>query len=475
MTIPMELHLGKGEFESFSDLEESIFDAVMEAGRELYQRILSGLDEEILARRDKTQYRNKGLRKTCMKTRMGEVEYSRRVYEHRNENGHIESVYLLDEELGKQTIGMVSMKVCQMAVEAVTESTYRTSARQISEQTGLRLSHQAVWNITQKLGKVREEEIVHLSQEAKAARGQGSLISKILYEEMDGIWLKLQGADRAERGQGAELKLAIAYDGARWIESGKRKRRILDNKVANAGFCTVKEFMEQTEGVIAGHYAVDEIELRVRNGDGANWINHGTGSEHINVLDKFHRNRAIYEGINDADLRKTMITLLYEHKIDDLLLCMEAAIESTLDKAEQEKRRDLYEYFLKNRDGLDDYYHRDIEVPPTRAPEIHHARLGSMESNIFTIIGNRMKGRRACWSIRGAGHLAHLLCLKYTTGLSDLFSRTETGWERKTGEEYIQPLSAGRAPTRSGKGYEAACRGSLPINLRHILNLSPLV
>lgn len=475
MTIPMEMHLGKEKFESFSDLEDSIFQALMEAGRELFRHVLSGLDEEILERRDKKAYRNKGLRKTCIKTRLGEVEYGRHVYEHRNEDGHMESVYLLDRELGKQTIGTVSMSVCQMAVEAVTESTYRSSARQISEQTGLSLSHQAVWNITQKLGATRDEEIVELSRAAKEDRSQGELISKILYEEMDGIWLKLQGSDRKVRGQGAELKLAIAYDGAQWIRSGKKKRRILDNKVANAGFDSVKEFMERTEGVIAGHYAVDEIEVRVRNGDGANWINHGTGSEHINVLDKFHRNRAIYEGINDADLRKTMITLLYEHKIDDLLLCMEAAIESTLDEAEQEKRRDLYEYFLKNRDGLDDYYHRDTDIPPTRAPEIHHARLGSMESNIFTIIGNRMKGRRACWSIRGAGNLANLLCLKHTTGLANLFSRTETGWERKTGEEYTQPLSAGRVPTRLGKGYEAACRGSLPINLRHILNLSPLV
>lgn len=37
-----------------------------------------------------------------------------------------------------------------------------------------------------------------------------------------------------------------------------------------------------------------------------------------------------------------------------------------------------------------------------------------MESNVFTLIGNRMKGRRACWSIDGGNNLAALLCRFYS-------------------------------------------------------------
>ena len=453
MNIPVELKLCKGEFADFADLENSLFEAVMELGREVFRDVLVALDEEILESRDRERYRNKGLRKTCVKTRLGEVEYSRHVYEEQGTDSGERCVYLLDEALGKQTIGTVSMTVCQMAAEAATESTYRASSRQISELTGLSLSHQAVWDIVQKLGESRAEEIAQQSTLAKDGCGRGELVSKILYEEADGIWLNLQGADRKEKGPKAEMKLAIAYDGALW--STGKKRRSLDNKVAYAGFEPVKEFMARKEGVIANQYAMDEIELRVLNGDGASWIKSAQEADGIYVLDEFHRNKAITENVNDEDLRKTMRSLLYEDRIEDLLLCIEASIESTLDEKEQEKRRSLLTYFTNNKDGLTSYYHRGIAIPETRHKDIHHARLGSMESNIFTIIGNRMKGRRSCWSLRGAGNLAHLLCLKYTTGYGQLFSRTETGCERKTAETIHAPLSAGRIKETVGRGYES--------------------
>lgn len=459
MNIPVELKIGKENFEDFAELENALYEALMKAGCELFGQVVESLDEEILKARDRREYRNKGLRKTCVKTRLGVVEYARHVYEHEDQNGQKQSVYLVDEVLGKQTIGTVSMTVCQMAVDAVTESTYRSSSRQVSEQTGLSLSHQAVWNITQRMGEGRREEVSYQSEQAKREQGRGELVSKILYEEADGIWLKLQGRDRKERGPKAEMKVAIAYDGAQW--STGKKRRTLDNKVAYASFENAQTFAAHKEGVIANHYAVDEIELRVSNGDGGSWIKSVHGESKIRVLDTFHRNRAITENVNDEDLRKTMQQLLYEEKIDDLLLCIEASIESTLDPREQEKRQWLYQYFTANKDGLKSYYHRGIAIPETRSEEVHHARLGSMESNVFTLIGNRMKGRRACWSVRGAENLGALLCLKHTTGYGHLFGRATTGLERKIQEEYCAPLSARKIRETSGKGYESPLSRSL--------------
>lgn len=46
-----------------------------------------------------------------------------------------------------------------------------------------------------------------------------------------------------------------------------------------------------------------------------------------------------------------------------------------------------------------------IEVPLTSGVT-HNARLGSMEGNVFSLIGNRMKGRRACRRVDGGNHLA---------------------------------------------------------------------
>ena len=109
-------------------------------------------------------------------------------------------------------------------------------------------------------------------------------------------------------------------------------------------------------------------------------------------------------------------------------------------------------------------YERGIKIPETRMPGvIHHAHLGSMESNIFTIIGNRMKGGRCCWSIRGANNLASLLCLKHTTGLDGLF----TGLAPSLLPEPVwidtgRPTSASETPRSAGAGTEFYYRTSLP-------------
>ncbi len=68
--------------------------------------------------------------------------------------------------------------------------------------------------ITQETGdRVRAREDV-LVKKAQQNEGTGELESKILYEEADGIWLKLQGKDRKAYGSSKELKAATAYSGA---------------------------------------------------------------------------------------------------------------------------------------------------------------------------------------------------------------------------------------------------------------------
>jgi len=109
-------------------------------------------------------------------------------------------------------------------------------------------------------------ESVDKIEEANAARakrseGSGALEAKVLFEEQDGIWLHMQGKDRKEYGESKEMKLAIAYDGAK--QTGK-KRYELTNKVACANFEGVDKFYRRKEGVIAANYNVDEIVTRVR-------------------------------------------------------------------------------------------------------------------------------------------------------------------------------------------------------------------
>lgn len=438
------------------EIERKIYRAALAAGRTAMTEHLEALDEALAAGRDRKQYRDKGKRRTVLKTIMGEVEFSRRVYATEDETGRKMHVYLLDEALGIDGAGQMSPILSELVATAACESTYRETARQVSELTGQTISHQKAWTITQEAGsRVRSREEM-LAEQARHNTGCGELESKLLYEEADGVWLKLQGKDRKTYGSSKEMKAAIAYSGVE--ENGKR--RSLADKVACASFDGVKEFIGRKEGVIASVYRVDEIKLRVLSGDGANWIAANKDEAAVYQLDAFHRNRAIREYVNDPELQELMIDLLYAKDVGKLLAVIEASVNSTMDPVEQEKRKKLLDYFSNNRDGLVPYYRRGEKLPPVNEG-LHHARCGAMESNIFTLIGNRMKGRRACWSVRGADNLAALLCLKHTGRLAAVLSGLGL---IVPADAEITPagLSAGQVPERVGKGYDGFKHAAIP-------------
>jgi hypothetical protein len=387
---------------------------------------------------------------------MGEVEYSRRVYEAKEESGRKIYIYLLDEALGIDGRGQISPMLSELVSTGACESPYRETARQVSELTGQTISHQKAWTITQEAGsRIRAREEV-LAEQARRNKGCGELVSKLLYEEADGIWLKLQGKDRKSYGPSKEMKAAIAYSGVR--QNGKRRK--LADKVACASFDSAKEFVGRKEGVIASVYRVDEIELRVLNGDGASWIAANKDEAAICQLDPFHRNRAIREYVNDPELQDLMMDLLYAKDVGKLLAVIEASVNSTMDPEEQEKRQKLLDYFSNNKDGLVPYYGRGEKLPPVNEG-LNPARCGSMESNIFTLIGNRMKGRRACWSVRGADNLAALLCLKHTGRLAAVLSDLGPIVPADA-EPPPAGFSAGQVPERVGKGYNGFTHAAIP-------------
>ena len=131
---------------------------------------------------------------------------------------------------------------------------------------------------------------------AEKQRGSGTLETPVLFEEQDGIWLNLQGESRKKHGKSKEMKVAIAYSGAE--KTGKKRYKLTD-KVAAANFESARGFFKRKEGKIAETYNVDEIETRILNGDGANWIKRSITDETVHFqLDTFHRNRAIIENVS---------------------------------------------------------------------------------------------------------------------------------------------------------------------------------
>jgi hypothetical protein len=86
-----------------------------------------------------------------------------------------------------------------------------------------------------------------------------------------------------------------------------------------------------------------------------------------------------------------------------------------------------------------------------------------MESNVFTLVANRMKGRRLCWSIDGANNLARLLCLKHTGRLTEtLENLTPVSLPERYAEEIASCLSAAAIGQSAGKGYDGYHQSPAP-------------
>ena len=458
---------------NLKDFEEKLFAAVCRAGREVYAEALTLWDEELHKNRDRSVYRDKGKPKTTIKTLMGEVEYHRHVYSVKDSGGARATVYLLDEAIGKTGSGFFSEAFLERVGDAVCELPYRKAAAELSELTGQPISHGAVWNVTQQLGRRVDEIEQENAEKAHRNKGAGEIEAKLLFEEQDGIYLHLQGKDRKKHGKGHEMKLAIAYDGA---EKKGKDRYVLSGKVACANFEGIEKFYLRKEGAIAANYNADEIELRVLGGDGGIWIKRSIGADTVYQLDTFHRNRAILRAAPDPETRNAMLKALYSKETDYLLTYIETLADSGLEEKQEEALRELFAYFTNNKDGLIGYNRRGLALPEPPEGKVYR-RLGAMESNIFSIIGNRMKGRRKCWSIEGGNNLAMLLCLKATGKLHSTLQSLASVMPERYAEEVISGLSSAKVKESAGKGYNGFDSAALPASqkwLKAIVGLRPL-
>jgi hypothetical protein len=251
-----------------------------------------------------------------------------------------------------------------------------------------------------------------------------------------------------------------------------KNRYKLTNKVACANFEGVDDFVKRKEGVIAGAYNVDEIAMRFINGDGAKWIRRSLIDETTQFqLDPYHRNRAITKYVSDSAAQETIKEALRSKDIDLLLHVIEVEALSSEDEDTQENYTKLLNYFQSNKDGLVPYHRRGLDIPePPDGKE--YRRMGAAESNIFTIIGNRMKGRRRCWSIKGGDNLARLLCLKHTGKLRGVLDKlSATVLPARYVEEVKVEYSAAKVPQREGKGYNGFRQTLIPSTQKWLKNI----
>lgn len=453
---------------SFKTLEQKIYEYVCELGREITRNVLENYDKELFVSRDTKQFRDKGKRKTSIKTVYGEVEYSRRVYrDNFADEGKSVYIYLLDQAMQMDKIGLISTNLAEKIAMTVTESPYRVSADIISNTCGQRISAGGVWNVMQRLGERISEEEEYAVKQMNADQAEGKKEIPVLFEEMDGVWLSMQDKDHKEMKK-QEMKVFTMYEG--WdAEKEKQNRSTLVGKTMLAGMERSQEFHEKREACIRKKYDADEIGQRILNGDGGSWIKEPYDPEAIFQLDRYHIYQEILRKIDDKKAQQEIRELFEADKPDEMLEYIQTyatSVESSDEKDNRSKKAlELYKYLNNNKEGLLPYDKRGIKIPEPKEGIIYK-EMGVQENQNCTVITMRMKHRRMRWSENGANNLAKALYCKENGKLIETIDRYTDGLVFTLQmQEIIETLSATKAPKRDGKGnpYADVINAHMPI------------
>lgn len=413
---------------NFYELEKRIYKLVCELGCDIMKQILENQDKEIMLSRDKQQYRHKGYRKNTIKTVMGEIEYKRAIY---NNNG--KSIYLLDKTISIESIGKISSNLAEIMLKSVVNTTsYRKSATEIKNTTNETISHQAlndlVWRVGKRIEQKENEEIKLLKQE-KLVKGTKQI--NALFEEADGIWFNLQGKDRKDaikkykeqcekknkeydpnHKHKTELKLHVMYEG--WEKDNKR--HALVNKSYIAGMMSVDKLKKLRNARVYQKYDESNIQLRASNGDGAKWINSIATKDTIRQKDLFHIQQEIIRDIKGEEYREPLIKMLAEKKYADVPEYIENLKYELGGEEKTVKKLDTLKSYLK--DGLPRYQDilaeqgREMPEPPKG---IEYRDMGTMESQIFSVLKVRLCSGRKSFLKLGASYLSKVCAEYYET------------------------------------------------------------
>jgi hypothetical protein len=361
-----------------------------------------------------------------IKTIMGEVEYSRNVYQTKDETGHKAWVYLLDQEMQMDKIGFFSTNLAEKIANVVTDNSYHTTAEIISSTSGQRISHGGAWLLVQRLGERISEEETARVKETDTTGGKGTKEIKLLFEEMDGVWLKMQGKGH-KKAPKQEMKVATMYEG--WEDDGRSCSRLV-GKTLIAGMEKSEEFHSKREARIRSIYNADEIAVRVLNGDGGSWIKDPYEPDTVFQLDRFHIQQSIKKNIAPPDAQKEFGRLFEEGRYDEMFEYIHIyadSVESNDEKDKSSKKaRELYEYLSNNREGLVPWQKQRNDYP--EAPKgMVYKNMGVQENQNCTTITLRMKEGRRRWSKNGANNMAKLLTSRENKELVDTIERYTDG------------------------------------------------
>ncbi|MGY0695049.1 ISLre2 family transposase, partial [Virgibacillus sp. FSP13] len=306
-----------------------------------------------------------------------------------------DSSYPFDEWMGFRKHQRLSPLVEVKVAELASESTYRESARILSEWTPVTISHQTVGSIVKRVGEIQakadEEMVIELDEAASLPEGK---TVDYLYAEADGVFVR-----GTKKKKSLEVHHAVIHEG--WEKNGKRVS-LKEPKVIMTTKST-QDFWNEVQASAAHCYSLESTQV-VTNSDGGlgytaeRFQEAFSQSEYsvLNQLDPYHVSQALNRALGGgkSKYKDAIKKAMKEHNIDNFTLWLDT-YESTLEgKKEVEKVNTFRTYIVNNWDRIFDWREK-VENPPADARS-----LGAMESN-QRHISFRMKKRGMHWSKEG--------------------------------------------------------------------------
>ena len=362
---------------------------------------------------------------------MGEIEYTRAMY--KTDKGHI---FLLDKEIHIDTIGKISSNLAEIMLKTIVDTvSYRKGASEIKNMTNETISHQAlqqlVWKVGEQIEKKEKKEI-KLMKEGKLVKGTKEIPA--LFEEADGIWFNLQGDDRKKQIEKykrcekqnkkfkqphsvkTELKLHITYEG--WKEDSDRNELV--NKYIIAGMMTPKTLKKLRDARVYQSYDEKSIQLRANNGDGASWIAKIATEDTICQKDSFHIQQEIVRDIKDKEKRKELMKIIEEKKYGEVQPYIEQLkYELGGEKKVVDKLKTLQSYLKEGLPRYQDILKEQGKEMPEAPEGIEYRNMGTMESQIFSVLKVRLMSGRKAFAKKGASYLSKV-CAEYSENKGDI-------------------------------------------------------
>jgi len=184
----------------FNEVLRQIFIMACNIAKDTAKELFESLDDQIRENIDPKRYRFKMKEKKTILTPFGDLTYERGYYLDRRKD---EYFYPLDEFMNIKLEGKVTKDVLLRMVDEVASMSY-TKCLEDLEQKNIKTSIGTVRNrVMDFLNKVNAQEAQRVEKNLSNEL-HGKKVASVIFEEKDGLYLKIKGSKKKEGDKGRE-------------------------------------------------------------------------------------------------------------------------------------------------------------------------------------------------------------------------------------------------------------------------------